>query len=586
MEFKPIQTSSAPFHSATTSSPESLAVQSSSPLMEFQPFSTGSLLIESKGSSFGDSSGLACSASQFQAFSGTNPSSSSESNKGRSSSGDNVTGGEGAGIPQPLECLQGNMVPPFLSKTFDLVDDPSLDPVISWGVSGESFVVWDPVEFAKVVLPGNFKHNNFSSFVRQLNTYVGTPFPNLFEIIAHILVSPSEMLTCSGNYTSDLPSKQYPYLHLILLQGFRKVNTDRWEFAKENFLRGKRHLLKNIHRRKSPQSQQIGSYIGSSVETRKSELEDEVEKLRRNNNLLMQEVVKLKQEHRGAVHQVEAMNLRLQAAEQRQKQMVSFLAKVFQNPVFLARLQHNKEQREIGSPRVKRKFVQKHQLYQSQANSSMEGQIVKYEHDLSNLTPCSIMQDIEPVVSKQLPDYVLQDMMEKLGLDMATIQVPIENVASGELMQEPVTTSHQLEMGKFGCEDALLKGKNVEILQPEVSDEYFGSFPEDLAIEKSFPELMSPGIESIIKSEDILSMGFDASASVSSSSHEVWGNLINYDGQELGVTGWLSDLWDLGSQQAVRGSEMDKLPGDESPLEDLESQAGQLKEDLSKKTNP
>ncbi|KAE9619616.1 putative transcription factor HSF-type-DNA-binding family [Lupinus albus] len=76
-------------------------------------------------------------------------------------------------LPEPLDCLKGNMVPSFLSKTFDLVDDPGLDRIISWGANGVSFVVWDPLEFSRFVLPRNFKHNNFSSFVRQLNTYVG-----------------------------------------------------------------------------------------------------------------------------------------------------------------------------------------------------------------------------------------------------------------------------------------------------------------------------------------------------------------------------------------------------------------------------
>jgi hypothetical protein len=79
-----------------------------------------------------------------------------------------------ASVPVPMECLQlNNTVPPFLSKTFDLVDDPSLNPIISWNSNGVSFVVWDPLEFARIVLPRHFKHNNFSSFVRQLNTYVG-----------------------------------------------------------------------------------------------------------------------------------------------------------------------------------------------------------------------------------------------------------------------------------------------------------------------------------------------------------------------------------------------------------------------------
>lgn len=67
----------------------------------------------------------------------------------------------------------GNTVTPFLSKTFDVVDDPSTDSVVSWSSDNNSFVVWKVPEFARDLLPMYFKHNNFSSFVRQLNTYVG-----------------------------------------------------------------------------------------------------------------------------------------------------------------------------------------------------------------------------------------------------------------------------------------------------------------------------------------------------------------------------------------------------------------------------
>lgn len=67
---------------------------------------------------------------------------------------------------------QRSVPAPFLTKTYNLVDDPATNDVVSWNEEGATFVVWKTAEFAKDLLPNYFKHNNFSSFVRQLNTYV------------------------------------------------------------------------------------------------------------------------------------------------------------------------------------------------------------------------------------------------------------------------------------------------------------------------------------------------------------------------------------------------------------------------------
>ncbi|KAK4363122.1 hypothetical protein RND71_018363 [Anisodus tanguticus] len=115
-------------------------------------------------------------------------------------------------IPPPIERNGGEptvgetsrTVPtPFLTKTYQLVEDKSIDDVISWNEDGSTFIVWNPTEFARDLLPKYFKHNNFSSFVRQLNTY-----------------------------------------------GFRKVVPDRWEFANDCFRIGEKSLLRDILRRK------------------------------------------------------------------------------------------------------------------------------------------------------------------------------------------------------------------------------------------------------------------------------------------------------------------------------------------------
>ncbi|KAE8711172.1 Heat stress transcription factor B-3 [Hibiscus syriacus] len=163
-----------------------------------------------------------------------------------------------------LEYVRKSTPPPFLLKTYMLVEDPATDDVISWNSDGSGFIVWQPPEFARDLIPTLFKHSNFSSFVRQLNTY-----------------------------------------------GFRKVATNRWEFCNEMFRKGESELLCKIRRRKAwVNKQQSGAPIHApppAVECDEDQrssstcsssgfncLVDENKRLKKENGLLKWELTSMK----------------------------------------------------------------------------------------------------------------------------------------------------------------------------------------------------------------------------------------------------------------------------------------------------
>ncbi|KAJ6905426.1 heat stress transcription factor B-4-like [Populus alba x Populus x berolinensis] len=184
---------------------------------------------------------------------------------------------------------------PFLTKTYQLVDDPLTDHVVSWGDDETTFVVWRPPEFARELLPNYFKHNNFSSFVRQLNTYVSISLslslslsrPLSHSVKGSFLVFPSRQvalildnLTSTSNFIQNLfilhhstfeDLKHYIFLLKILSTGFKKVVTDRWEFANEYFRKGAKQLLSEIHRRKTSQHHQYQHYPDQATQFLQSE---------------------------------------------------------------------------------------------------------------------------------------------------------------------------------------------------------------------------------------------------------------------------------------------------------------------------
>ena len=57
----------------------------------------------------------------------------------------------------------------FVHKLYKMVCDADCQHLISWATSGTSVVVYNVDDFSSQVLGKHFKHNNFSSFIRQLN---------------------------------------------------------------------------------------------------------------------------------------------------------------------------------------------------------------------------------------------------------------------------------------------------------------------------------------------------------------------------------------------------------------------------------
>jgi len=62
-------------------------------------------------------------------------------------------------------------IPSFIRKTYDILEERKFPEVIDWNPEGTALVIKKPSDFCQKVLPAYFKHNNLTSFVRQLNMY-------------------------------------------------------------------------------------------------------------------------------------------------------------------------------------------------------------------------------------------------------------------------------------------------------------------------------------------------------------------------------------------------------------------------------
>ncbi|GFY98460.1 heat shock transcription factor A2 [Actinidia rufa] len=317
-------------------------------------------------------------------------------------------------IPKPMEGLHETGPPPFLKKIFQMVEDPETDKIISWSDSQKSFVVWDHHQLSSSILPKHFKHNNFSSFIRQLNTYGFILCGVLFSVAFH-----------------DMG---------FVWASRRLIDSDRWEFANEGFQRGKEHLLKNIKRRKhnSQNLLQQRAIMRPSPDTAQSA--EATTRESTDNHLT-------------------TVMARIKNTESKQQQMFVFLAKVLGSPVFLSQflqlLRQKKElcigqiakKRRLEAPRCNEKSVDDQNEHERSQNQEELATIESNAHTLfcasvddegspstekGNATPESVSTDWSSegfiMWQKLLDDELIFEDEAGFGQDQSRIVLELENL--------------------------------------------------------------------------------------------------------------------------------------------------------------
>jgi hypothetical protein len=129
---------------------------------------------------------------------------------------------------------------PFSKSMYSMVNENS--SLIHWNDKGTSFIIPKPEEFAKEVLPRFFKHNNFASFVRQLNMYGFHKIPHLHQGVLHAQTS---------------------------------MGHESWEFNNPNFRKHRPDLLLNARRRHTASRSYTLQY-GAPVTTTQQQQQQEL----------------------------------------------------------------------------------------------------------------------------------------------------------------------------------------------------------------------------------------------------------------------------------------------------------------------
>ena len=190
--------------------------------------------------------------------------------------------------------------PAFVMKIWSMVNDKSNDEYIRWNEDGRTFQVFKREDFVHKILPAYFKHQNMSSFVRQLNMY---GFHKVQDITNGTL---------------------YP-------NGDKSGGDEVWQFENPNFIRGREDLLDNIVRNKSvsqDESQQLTDPHTMATGDL-SFILSELSQIKQNQTRLNEEILRIRQDNQNMYNANYINRERTQQQGRTINKILKFLAAVY-----------------------------------------------------------------------------------------------------------------------------------------------------------------------------------------------------------------------------------------------------------------
>lgn len=162
--------------------------------------------------------------------------------------------------------------PAFVMKIWSMVNDPLNNEYIRWDDDGKTFQVFHREEFMKNILPKYFKHNNFASFVRQLNMYGWHKVQDI-----------------SNGTLKD-----------------EKNGEENWKFENPNFQKDREDLLDNIVRNRSVNNDESSDKVPNfklilneldGIKMNQMAISEDLRRIRKDNNTLWQENYMARERH-------------------------------------------------------------------------------------------------------------------------------------------------------------------------------------------------------------------------------------------------------------------------------------------------